>query len=79
MIDREMLRQHLAKAEEHVLLANKHVGRQRTLIAELERDGHNTAEARKLLEQFVTLQRMHIVARDRLAKELSAETGRWTA
>jgi hypothetical protein len=39
----------LALAEEHVGLAAKHVPRQRKIIAELERGGHDAVQAWALL------------------------------
>ncbi len=69
-MDRHMLLEHLAKANEHVLLGERHVRRQRELVAELERDGHDTTGARKLLEQFEKLQAMHEADRDRIEREL---------
>ncbi len=71
-MDRRMLLEHLAKANEHVELGERHVRRQRELVAELERDGHDTREARKLLEQFEKLQDMHKADRDRIERELKA-------
>lgn len=70
-MDRQMLLEHLAKANEHVELGERHVRRQRELIAELERDGHDSTRARQLLEQFEKLQEMHITDRDRIERELA--------
>jgi hemerythrin len=72
-MDRAMLSQHLQLAERHVLQADEHVRRQREIVEELERDGHDTRMARKLLAQFEKLQAMHIADRDRLARELSEQ------
>ena len=47
------------------------ITRQRELIAELERDGHDASQANQMLAQFLDLQAMHIADRDRLIKELS--------
>jgi hypothetical protein len=69
--DRAMLERHLAKAEEHVERGAKIIERQRIIVAELERDGHNTAEALKLLAEFQRVQAMHIDDRDRLRDELA--------
>jgi hypothetical protein len=71
-MDRQMLLEHLAMANKHVETGERHVRRQRELIAELERDGHDTASARQLLEQFEKLQEMHIADRDRIQRELAA-------
>src|SRR5262245_35859483 len=51
-IDRKILERHLQRAEKHVALGQEHLIRQRERIAQLERDGHDAVEARKLLAQF---------------------------
>ncbi|SCB54784.1 hypothetical protein GA0061098_103052 [Bradyrhizobium shewense] len=61
-----MLQQHLVMAERHVALGEKHVLKQEALIAELDRDGHNTADALKLLAIMRATQRLHRQDRDRL-------------
>jgi hypothetical protein len=38
-MDQEMLKRHLAEAEEHIAAGDKNIARQRDLIAQLERDG----------------------------------------
>jgi hypothetical protein len=65
-----MLQRHLAQAEQHVALGDQQVARQRALVAELERDGHDTQSSRDLLEQFEEMQKLHIANRDRLRAEL---------
>ena len=71
-MDRAILLEHLARAEEHVVLAQEHVQQQRDLVTRLQNDGHDTTMARALLEQFERLLVMHADDRDRLAKELGA-------
>lgn len=73
-----MLRQHLAQAEQHVALGERHVRHQREIVAKLEQDGHDAEEALKLLAQFEELQALHIADRDRLRKELEASRN-WKA
>lgn len=46
---------HLVQAERHVSEGTQHVRRQRELVASLDRDGHDTTDARKLLAQFEEL------------------------
>jgi hypothetical protein len=70
-MDREMIERHLAQARRHVTEGEQHVARQRNLLAELPRDGHDTTEAAKLLENFEDLQRMHVADSDRLERELA--------
>ncbi len=69
-MDRSMLLHHLDLAKRHVAIGEKNVARQRAVVAELERDGHDASEARRLLAEFEQLQSMHIQDRDRLLKEL---------
>lgn len=62
--------EHWVIAERHVLQGECHVARQREIIAELEREGHDAAASIKLLQQFQEMQALHIADRDRLRKEL---------
>jgi hypothetical protein len=62
---------HLALAERHVAEGEQHLARQRKLVAELQRDGHDTALAIELLHEFERTQASHIAERDRLRAELS--------
>ena len=70
MVDRKHLQEHLAQAERHVAQGEQHVARQEELVRELERDGHDTAAARKLLAQFGEMLALHRADRDRILKEL---------
>jgi len=70
-MDRDILERQLTKAEEQVVIAAQNVARQRELVAQLERDGHDASQAQKMLEQFLKQQALHIADRDRLIKELS--------
>jgi hypothetical protein len=70
-MDREMLKRHLAEAEEHIATGDKNIARQRDLIAQLECDGHDTASAKTFLREFEQLQAMHIAEREQLLRELS--------
>jgi hypothetical protein len=69
-MDRQQTMEHLALAEEHVRVGAKNVARQREMIAELERDGHDTTQARSLLAHFEQVQAMHVADRERLLREL---------
>ncbi|WFU50260.1 hypothetical protein [Sinorhizobium terangae] len=64
MIDRK-----LAEAERHIARAEEHVAHQEEIVAELDRDGHDTQQARNLLGTFKTMLASHISARDLLARE----------
>jgi hypothetical protein len=70
-MDQEMLKRHLAEAEEHIATVDKNIARQRDVIAQLERDGRDTASARIFLHEFEQLQARHIAERERLLRELS--------
>ena len=56
-----MLKRHLAEAEEHIATGDKNIARQRDVIAQLERDGRDTASARTFLHEFEQLQAQHIL------------------
>ena len=64
-----MLKNHLAQAEGHVSIGDEIIARQRRLIFRLDRDGHDSTEARGLLGLFEDVQKMHEADRDRLLKE----------
>lgn len=70
-MDRTRIQEHLAKAKEHAARAEEHVRHQRAIIAELTRDGHDTALALQILEHMEALLALHIEDRERLTKLLS--------
>ena len=70
-MDRDTLKRHLTNVEDQVAITAQNVARQRELVAELERDGYDATQAKKMLEQFLEQQALHIADRDRLIKELS--------
>ena len=70
-MDRDTLKRHLTKVEEQVAIAAQNVARQRELVSQLERNGYDVSQAKKMLEQFLEQQALHITDRDRLIKELS--------
>ena len=60
----------LAKqAEQRAASGERHVARQRALIATLARDGHDTSDAQDLLRTFEDAQVLHVEYRDRLRDE----------
>jgi len=71
-MDQQMLLDHLKQAEQHVSLSEGHVALQQRIVADLERDGHDTTNARTLLKTFEDLQVQHLRHRDRLLHELRA-------
>lgn len=73
-MDRALIQDHLAMAERHVAEGEEHLDRQTALIAELERDGHDSRTARDLLGTLKESLALHIADRDRLRRELAAAT-----
>ncbi len=69
-MDRATLEQMLVQAEQHVALGECHIARQLELIAELERDGHDSTKAKELLAVFLETQALHFGDRDRLMERL---------
>ena len=69
-MQRHVLQEHLAQAERHVADGAAIIDRQKSLILELERDGHDTSRSRALLCQFEEIQQLHVADRDRLKTEL---------
>lgn len=65
-----MVLDHLEQARRHVAEGEKHVGSQRELVTQLERDGHDSTQARQLLREFEEVQRLHVEHRDRLEQEI---------
>jgi DNA-binding transcriptional MocR family regulator len=62
--------QELAAAERHVALCEKNVANQRAIIAELERDGHDTTGTHEVLRGQEEMRRLYAKDRDRVLKEL---------
>ncbi len=60
----------LRMAERHVVEGERRVNRQERIVAELDRDGHNATEARRLLGNFYDAQRLHLEHRSRMLREL---------
>jgi hypothetical protein len=70
-MSRETLARHLAQAEARVALGQKHIGRQKEIIAELDQSGHDAGTARALLVDFEVTQALHIADRDQIAGEIA--------
>ena len=70
-MDRDTLKRHLTKVEEQLAIIGQNVARQREFVAGLERDSQDASQARKMLEQFLERQALHIADRDRLMENLS--------
>ena len=69
-----MIEEHLALAQRHVMEGEGHVQKQRDIVAELERDGHDTTQARELLRTFEELLGEHYDDRARLEFQLAEST-----
>jgi hypothetical protein len=69
-MDRTTLLQRLQQARAHIADGERHIRRQREIIDELERDGHNVELARELLATLEQVQKTHISAGERLVKML---------
>jgi len=65
-IPRGILLEHLAMAERHIAEGT----RQKLLILELKKDGHDTSKSLALLHQFEEIQESHLTDRARLVAEL---------
>lgn len=72
-MDRRLKLAYLARARHHVAQGEEHIARQTALVAELERDGHDPNEARRLLARFIVMQAMHIDDCNRWEAEVSDE------
>ena len=62
---------HSEEAERHVARGKRHIAEQEQRIAELDRDGHDTTQARRLLQNFRDLQVQHVEHRDHILRELA--------
>jgi hypothetical protein len=73
-MDRETLEKNLTQAEAHVAKGHERIALLHEIIAELEREGHDTVPARELLATFESTQAMHIANRDRIAASWQPST-----
>jgi hypothetical protein len=72
-VDREMARHHLELANRHVAEGEHRIEWQVALVAKLERDGHDTAQAKALLKQFEDTLALQVRTRARLRQELGED------
>jgi len=70
-MDRATLENDLSRALAHVANGQKRIVQQHEIIAELDREGHDTAPAKDMLASFERTQAMHVVNRDRIAGKLA--------
>jgi len=78
-MDQGTLLQYLAQAERHIARGVVHLTRQEALIAELDRAGHNTEQARAVLDSLMKTQALHQQDRERLLGLASQREHRATA
>jgi hypothetical protein len=69
--DPAMLKALLVEAERSVTAGERDVEHQRSIIKELERDGHDDNEARSVLHDLLNTQALHVLTRDRLLELLT--------
>jgi hypothetical protein len=70
-MDRKILLQHLVQAEQDVAEGKAFIANQQRMIVESERDGcQDVAQAMRLLEEFLVLQRSREEHRARILDEL---------
>ena len=62
----------LHKGENHVREGSVHVENQKSMVLDLEADGHDVTQARELLASFEELLTLHRADHDRLWTELQA-------
>ncbi|MBB5761532.1 hypothetical protein ABEV34_22305 [Methylorubrum rhodesianum] len=74
-MDRTVLLELLALAERHVVQGERHLNRQREIVAETEAAGRDGALAREVLRTFEATQATCVADRDRLLKELEQASG----
>ena len=75
-MDRKMELHHLAIAERAVLKGDRHIAREEQMIAELDRDGHDTKLALATLANYRRMQAEHVAHRDLLLKMLQQDAAK---
>ncbi|RWC00321.1 MAG: hypothetical protein EOQ57_17135 [Mesorhizobium sp.] len=58
----------LEMLEQHVLLGERHIARQREIVADFHHKGFRTDLADELLNLFEQMQLLHVAHRDRIQK-----------
>jgi hypothetical protein len=69
-MDKATLQRLLAEAHKHIAQGEQAIHRQRAVVAELGRDGHDTVRARSLLAEFEQIQRVNLSGRELLIRRL---------
>lgn len=68
--DRALAQRHLVQAERHIAQGAVAITKQESLIAQLDRDGHDATGARNVLATMRETQALHVEGRDRILREL---------
>jgi hypothetical protein len=69
-VNREEILRHLEETDRHIAIGKEHIIRQREIIDELDREGHDTSAAKQLLETFLETQAAHEDTRRIIDEEL---------
>ena len=70
-MDRQLVLERMAQAERHVAEGHKIIQRQRHIIADLERDGHDATQAHALMNALLETQAAHEEGLVRIRQELA--------
>jgi hypothetical protein len=70
-VDRKRLEQHLALVDYEIALNERHMQRQRELIAKLENDGEDAGEARNVLIAMEAARALRVADRELFRQELA--------
>ena len=71
-MDRTRAMEHLAEAERHIAEGEDRIRHQLRIIEDLERDGHDSALARQLLDTLKRTHTLHIKQREFIIEELKS-------
>jgi hypothetical protein len=75
MRTRSLQVEHLSNLVDYLIAGARHIERQKTIIQELQRDGHDIAQAQQTLQQMEELHKIYLSEKDRLLKELAQDGG----
>src|SRR5215475_14354868 len=73
-MDPQLIRTHLAEAERHIALSNRHIARQIEIINELKRGGHPTNLALDLLATYRAAHASHLAHCDLIRETRGVKT-----
>jgi len=73
-MNEDLLRQHLEMADRQIAEGNKRIAKQKAIIAELKRDGHDIRKAEGLLQTLLDSQALHETHRRTILEQLLANS-----